>query len=472
MTFPVITHNGGTRGVTGSCHQLHLDSATSLLIDCGLEQGADARPASSALGFDISGIQALVITHVHLDHVGRIPALLAAGFRGPIFCSEPSAKLLPLVLEDAFKLGISSDPTHVTRFLHLLKSLVEPIAFGQWHSLVERAHLQCGIRLQRAGHLLGSAYVECDVSTPARAHSVRVVFSGDIGAPYSPLLRPAQPPERADVLVLESTYGDRLHPDRSDRRQRLEAAIDRALADQGTILIPAFSLGRTQELLYEIEEVLHLKGLLDTSGAAACDDQVDWAQLPIILDSPLAQRVTQVYRELHQYWNDEARLRLSEGRKPLGFSQLVCVDSHAKHQQVVNYLKSTGRPAIVIAGNGMCTGGRIVNYLKAMLGDPRHEVIFVGYQVQGTPGAVMQSGAESVELGGECYQRWAKVTTLAGYSAHADQAGLVEFALGAGNPAKHLVLVHGEGGAKRALAAALMRAYAELGAAPDVSIPS
>jgi len=472
MTFPVITHHGGTRGVTGSCHQLHLDSATSLLVDCGLEQGADARPDSSALGFDISGIQALVITHVHLDHVGRIPALLAAGFRGPIFCSEPSAKLLPLVLEDAFKLGISSEPAQVTRFLHLLKSLVEPIAFGQWHSLIERAHLQCGIRLQRAGHLLGSAYVECDVNAPARAHSVRVVFSGDIGAPHSSLLRPVQPPERADVLVLESTYGDRLHPDRSDRRQRLEAAIDRALADQGTILIPAFSLGRTQELLYEIEEVLHLKGLLDTSGAAACDDQVDWAQLPIILDSPLAQRVTQVYRELHQYWNDEARLRLSEGRKPLGFSQLVCVDSHAKHQQVVNYLKSTGRPAIVIAGNGMCSGGRIVNYLKPMLGDTRHEVIFVGYQVQGTPGAVMQSGAESVELGGEFYQRRAKVTTLTGYSAHADQAGLVEFALGAGNPAKHLVLVHGEGGAKRALAAALLRAYAELGAALDVSIPS
>ncbi|WP_411564452.1 MBL fold metallo-hydrolase [Pseudomonas shirazensis] len=476
MTFPVITHHGGTRGVTGSCHQLHLDSATSLLIDCGLEQGADARPDSPTLGFDISGIQALVITHVHLDHVGRIPALLAAGFRGPIFCSEPSAKLLPLILEDAFKLGISSEPAQVARFLLLLKGLVEPIAFGQWHSLLEHEHehehLQCRIRLQRAGHLLGSAYVECDISTPAQSCNTRVVFSGDIGAANSPLLRPVQPPERADVLVLESTYGDRLHPDRRERRQRLEAVIDRALADQGTILIPAFSLGRTQELLYEIEEVLHLKGLLDTSGAAASDDQVDWAQLPIILDSPLAQRVTQVYRELHQYWNDEARQRLSEGRKPLGFSQLVCVDSHAKHQRVVNYLKSTGRPAIVIAGNGMCSGGRIVNYLKAMLGDPRHEVVFVGYQVKGTPGAVLQSGAESVELGGECYQRRAKVAALTGYSAHADQAGLVDFALGAGSAARRVVLVHGQGRAKRVLASALRSKYAELGCEVDVTLPA
>lgn len=225
-------------------------------------------------------------------------------------------------------------------------------------------------------------------------------------------------------------------------------------------------------MLYEIEEVLHLKGLLDTSGAAASDDQVDWAQLPIILDSPLAQRVTQVYRELHHYWNDEARQRLSEGRKPLGFAQLVSIDSHASHLQVVNYLKSTGRPAIVIAGNGMCSGGRIVNYLKAMLGGPRHEVVFVGYQVKGTPGAVLQSGAESVELGGECYQRWAKVTTLTGYSAHADQAGLVEFALGAGSAARRVVLVHGEGRAKRGLASALRSKSAELGCEVDVTVPA
>ncbi|WP_447742136.1 MBL fold metallo-hydrolase RNA specificity domain-containing protein [Pseudomonas laurentiana] len=469
MEYPVLSHHGGTRSVTGSCHQLQLDPSISLLVDCGLEQGAEAAP----LGFGVEGIQALIITHVHLDHVGRIPALLAAGFRGPILCSEPSARLLPLVLEDAYKLSISSEPAHVARYLEFLRDLIVPLPFEQWHTLVERPGLTCRIRLQRAGHLLGSAYVECDVQHEQT--STRYVFSGDLGACGNPLLRPVQSPERADVLVLESTYGDRLHAPVSDRQQRLEAAIDRALADKGTILIPAFSLGRTQELLYELEDILHRKALLNKAGPAPDGDPLDWSQLPIILDSPLAQRITGVYRELHEYWNAEAKARLAEGRDPLGFSQLISVDTHARHQQVVNYLKSTGRPAIVIAGNGMCSGGRIVNYLKAMLEDPRHEVMFVGYQAKGTPGAVIQAseGAEGfvqIDLDGRMYGIQAKVMTLDGYSAHADQEGLITFAT-ASVPAK-VVLVHGEAKTKKMLRNMLEQAFARGGRVPPVLIPS
>lgn len=478
MEYPVLSHHGGTRGVTGSCHQLHLDSHTSLLVDCGLEQGSDAAPGaeSAPLGFSIEGIQALIITHVHLDHVGRIPALLAAGYRGPILCSEPSAKLLPLVLEDACRLAVSSEPAQVARYLALLESLITPLSFAQWHNLVEADGQVCRIRLQRAGHLLGSAYVECDVQRAGQEGSTRIVFSGDLGAPNNPLLRPVQPPERADLLVLESTYGDRLHPDRSERQQRLEAAIDRALADQGTILIPAFSLGRTQELLYELEDILHCKGLLSAEGEITGNDALIWSRLPIILDSPLALRMTQAYRELHRFWNDEARQRLSEGRKPLAFEQLLCIDSHAKHQQVVNYLKSTGRPAIVIAGNGMCSGGRIVNYLKAMLGDSRHEVMIVGYQGRGTPGAVIQAssvGSECawVDLDGERFEIHAKVMTLGGYSAHADQEGLIRFALGSASAAKQVVLVHGERESKNVLAKALAHRFAQLGNEVNVTVP-
>lgn len=425
MEFPALSHHGGARGVTGSCHQLHLDPATSVLVDCGLEQGRDASPGGefAPISFDLVGIQALIITHVHLDHVGRIPALLAAGFRGPIICSEPSATLLPLVLEDAYRLGISADSVQLDRYLVLLKRLIVAVPFERWYPVVEQEGVSCAIRLQRAGHLLGSAYVECDVCYPGVEPSSRVVFSGDLGAPCNPLLRPVRPPERADLLVLESTYGDRLHPDRSDRQRRLEAAIDRALADEGTLLIPAFSLGRTQELLYEIENILHRKALLRVRVGERDKDpllEMNWSQLPVILDSPLAQRITEAYQGLHEYWNDEARQRLSEGRSPLGFSQLVCVDTHGKHQQVVNYLKSTGRPAIVIAGNGMCSGGRIVNYLKAMLGDPRHEVMFVGYQAKGTPGAVIQAseGAEGfvrIDLDGRMFDIRAKVMRLGGY---------------------------------------------------------
>lgn len=460
MEYPSLSHHGGARGVTGSCHQLHLDPSTSLLIDCGLEQGSEAATGaeSAALGFGILGIQALVITHVHLDHVGRIPALLAAGYRGPILCSEPSARLLPLVLEDAYKLSISSEPAQVARYIEFIRDLIVPLPFEQWHAVVEGPGLACRIRLQRAGHLLGSAYVECDMQH-GQANS-RYVFSGDLGACGNPLLRPVQPPERADVLVLESTYGDRLHAQAGDRRQRLEDAIDRALADKGTILIPAFSLGRTQELLYELEDILHRKALLGGADPGPDGDPLDWSQLPIILDSPLAQRITSVYRELHDYWNAEARARLAKGRDPLDFSQLISVDTHARHQQVVNYLKSTGRPAIVIAGNGMCSGGRIVNYLKAMLGDARHEVMFVGYQAKGTPGAVIQAseGAEGfvqIGLDGRMHDLRAKVVTLSGYSGHADQAGLVDFASGMDQAPDTVVLVHGEPAAKAALVAAL-----------------
>ncbi|QKL08936.1 MBL fold metallo-hydrolase [Pseudomonas putida] len=453
MEYPSLSHHGGTRGVTGSCHQLHLGPSTSLLVDCGLEQGSDAPPGaeSAPLAFDIQGIQALVITHVHLDHVGRIPALLAAGYRGPILCSEPSARLLPLVLEDAYKLSISSEPAQVARYLDFIRDLIVPLPFEQWHTVVEYPGLACRIRLQRAGHLLGSAYVECDMQ---HEHTnARYVFSGDLGACGNPLLRPVQPPERADVLVLESTYGDRLHPRAGDRRQRLEDAIDRALAVKGTLLIPAFSLGRTQELLYELEDILHRKALLNTTGPAPDGEPIDWSQLPIILDSPLAQRITSVYRELHEYWNAEARARVAAGRDPLGFSQLISVDTHTRHQQVVNYLKSTGRPAIVIAGNGMCSGGRIVNYLKAMLGDPRHEVMFVGYQAKGTPGAVIQAseGAEGfvqIDLDGQMYEIRAKVVTVGGFSGHADQAGLVGFVNAMSRVPGRVVLVHGEQRAK------------------------
>lgn len=476
LDYPSLSHHGGTRVVTGSCHQLHLDPSTSLLIDCGLEQGRDASPGaeSAALGFDIQGIQALVITHVHLDHVGRIPALLAAGYRGPILCSEPSARLLPLVLEDAYKLNISSEPMQVSRYLDFVRELIVPLPFEHWHTLVERPGLVCRLRLQRAGHLLGSAYVECDLVVGES--SQRWVFSGDLGSGRNPMLRAIEPPRRADLLVLESTYGNRLHPVRDERQGQLEAAIDRALADQGTLLIPAFSLGRTQELLYELEDILRRKVLPREGAASSSDNPLDWSQLPVILDSPLAQRITGAYRELHAYWSDEATARLSEGRKPLGFEQLIAIDSHARHQQVVNYLKSTGRPAIVIAGNGMCSGGRIVNYLKAMLGDPRHEVLFVGYQAKGTPGAVIQASAgvqgfAQLDLDGQMYEVRAKVLTVGGFSGHADQAGLVAFASQGNETFRRVVLVHGDEDAKVALSKAIEAAFRDQGRVVTVTVP-
>ncbi|WP_426153073.1 MBL fold metallo-hydrolase RNA specificity domain-containing protein [Pseudomonas sp. DC3000-4b1] len=486
MNSVKLIHHGAAEGVTGSCHQVWLDNTFSLLIDCGQFQGVDEGLAGEdplGLDFPIEGIKALVVTHVHIDHVGRIPNLLAAGFEGPILCSEPSAQLLPIVLEDAFRLSISRDQEQLERYLKVVEQRIFPLPYGNWFTVHETDTALCKLRLQPAGHVLGSAYVELDLGEPGNEeHSQRIVFSGDLGAPHSPILPDLVPPERADLLLLESTYGDRRHEDRAHRRERLQVAIERALADQGTVLIPSFSIGRTQELLYELEEILHDETEAaaptgeneDAKGGNRGAPDIDWPKVPIILDSPLASRFTKTYKALQGYWDEDAQHRLEEGRKPLSFKQLITVDSHEDHTRIVQHLTETARPAIVIAGNGMCSGGRIVNYLKAMLGDPRHNVVFVGYQGQGTPGRDIQThGPEGgfVMLEGERIDIRAGIDSVGGYSAHADQADLVGFVTRMKQWPKEIRLIHGEDQAKLCLAEVLESRYREAGKEGRISIP-
>jgi metallo-beta-lactamase family protein len=488
MSYPQISHHGAVNGVTGSCHELHADTAHSYLIDCGLFQGADASKDGSAaqgsldIEFPLDSVRALIATHVHIDHVGRIPYLLAAGFDGPILCSEPSAKLLPIVLEDAFKLGVSRDQKQVERYIALVEQRIIALPYNTWFTLRDADDLVCRIRLQRAGHILGSAYVEFDLAYPKTGEKKRVVFSGDLGAPHAPLLPAPKSPYGADILVIESTYGDRQHEDRRTRRQRLEAVIEKALKDQGTVLIPAFSIGRTQELLYELEAIIHSKtkrlpavgASLLASSSGDATNTVDWPELPIILDSPLASRFTAAYRELQPFWNQEALKRVQSGRRPLGFEQLITVDSHSAHMRMVQHLARTARPAIVIAGNGMCSSGRIVNYLKAMLEDSRHNVLFVGYQAAGTPGRAIQtysSGGGYVDLDGERLDIKAGVASIGGYSAHADQEGLVKFVTNMRQWPSHIRIVHGESKAKQALAARLSVIYRDKQQPLQLEIP-
>ncbi|MBR9830188.1 MAG: MBL fold metallo-hydrolase, partial [Oceanospirillales bacterium] len=346
-----IKHHGATEGVTGSCHELRLGQA-GVLIDCGLLQGSDAHGAEDAglIDFPVAHIRALVVTHVHIDHVGRIPYLLAAGFDGPIICSEPSALLLPAMLEDALKIGFTRNRRLIEQVLELIRTRLVPVPYNQWYPLVlEQTGYALDVRLQRAGHILGSAYVECHAVTPAGDE--RIVFSGDLGAPDAPLLPAPEAPERADRLILESTYGDRNHEHRATRRQRLQAVLEHALQDGGTVLIPAFSIGRTQDVLYELEAII-------ADG---------WHDLEVVVDSPLAANFTQLYRQLKPFWDAEAHARLEAGRHPLAFDQLTVIDSHTDHLKAVDYLARSQRPCVVLAGSGMCTGGRVVNYLKALL---------------------------------------------------------------------------------------------------------
>lgn len=253
-----VLHHGAKNGVTGSCHQIFIDPHNSFLVDRGLFQGAETSPEGRAsseqlsIEFDISTVKALIVTHVHIDHVGRIPYLLAAGFKGPIICSEPSAKLLPIVLEDAFKLGVSRDQKMVEQYVKLVAKRIIALPYNQWLPMLKAPLPSVQIRLQRAGHILGSAYIELEIEQPEQKTKQRVIFSGDLGAPYAPILSAPKPAYRADLVILESTYGDRKHEQRRNRRQRLQAVIEHALRDQGTVLIPAFSIGRTQAVSVNI----------------------------------------------------------------------------------------------------------------------------------------------------------------------------------------------------------------------------
>jgi len=441
-----IKHHGAVNGVTGSCHELFVANDDSVLIDCGMFQGAEAshlEDGSLAIDFPVENVKALIVTHCHIDHVGRIPYLLAAGFDGPIYATEATARLLPLVIEDAIKVGISRDRKLIEKVIKRLSFLLKPIPYNQWFEIPGLVDFKG--RFKMAGHILGSAYIECKVAKKM------VVFSGDLGAPYSPLLAAPKSPYKADVLVIESTYGDKNHEGRKQRRLNLKQVVESCLANAGTVLIPAFSIGRTQELLYEIEEIIHRhKG--------------DWENLDVIVDSPMAAKFTKHYRALKSLWDKEATRKVSSGRHPLAFEQLLTVDSHYDHGRVVNHLKQSGRPAIVIAASGMCTGGRMVNYLKALLPDPKTDVLFVGYQAQGTPGRDIQKYGPRggyVYLDGNRVDIKAGVHTMSGYSAHAGQKDLINFVKRMRWMPSEIRIVHGDNEAKQALQRELQKIVPE-----------
>jgi len=467
-----ILHHGAVNGVTGSCHELRLpaqagQTAKGILIDCGLFQGAEtsgqggSNSSSNGLEIDfpITHIQALVVTHVHIDHVGRIPSLLGAGFTGPIYCTEPSAILLPVVLEDAVKIGFTRNRRLIDRVINQLKRQIVAVPYHRWQSVEGLASL--AVRFSPAGHILGSAYVTCryrKTGTRKTGTEEKIVFSGDLGAPWAPLLPSPKSPWGCDRLVIESTYGDSVHEGRRERREKLRHILEHAMADGGTVLVPAFSIGRTQELLYELEAIIHSYRNRPVHG------RFSWDDIEILVDSPLAATFTDFYRQLKPYWDKEARRRLNGGRHPLSFDNLTTIDSHQDHLSAVKYLQRHSRPSIVLAASGMCTGGRIVNYLKALIGDARTDVLFVGYQAAGTPGRDIQRWGPKggyVVLDGQRFDIGAGIHTLRGYSAHADADNLVNFVTRMRHKPREIRIVHGDAGAKLALKQRLGREICE-----------
>jgi metallo-beta-lactamase family protein len=327
-----------------------------------------------------------------------------------------------------------------------------PLPYGKWVTLAG-----CKIKLQPAGHILGSAFVEIQTGKGPQKHTV--VFSGDLGAPYTPLLPAPKAPYRADTLVLESTYGDKTHPGRKESVQILQTRIESCFKNRGTILIPAFSIGRTQELLYEIEQIIHRQGRrLAAQG-------IPWEDLDIIVDSPLANKFSEVYKTLASCWDGEAIRRVQLGRHPLSFEQLLTINDHQEHLCTIDYLKQSGRPSIVIAARGMCSGGRIVNYLKGLIEDPRTDILFVGYQAKGTIGRKIQKYRPQngyVQMDNKRYTIAAGVETISGYSAHARQDNLLRFIKGIRKKPSLIRLVHGEPHAQEALQEKIGAAFPEI----------
>ncbi len=436
-----LIHHGAHRGVTGSCHQLFIDDQRSLLVDCGTFQGRDAeRHPNPEIEFPLSGIFALLLTHVHIDHVGRLPYLIAAGFDRPIYCSRPTAELLPLVMEDSLRVGFSRGRRLVDTFLKKVDRLLRPLTYGEWRETTAGVR----IRPRPAGHVLGSTIFEIELSDGRI-----VVFSGDLGPASAPLLNPPVSPPRADWLILESTYGNRRHANQTDRVAELEAVINKTLSNGGVTIIPSFSLGRTQDLLFELNQIF---AAYESRQHRSLLKQVD-----VIVDSPLASRFTEIYKMMTRYWGDEAQRMLEYDDQPLVFENLVTVDSHEEHRDTVQYLAQSKIPAVVIAGSGMCSGGRVVHYLKRFIGKPETDIIFVGYQAHGTPGYYILRKGEWVQLDGKRFEIRAAVHQMTGYSAHADQADLIRFVEGFEDRPGRIRLVHGEEAAKEALAAELTR---------------
>ena len=427
-----IYHLGAENCVTGSCHLVQ-GNGLNVMVDCGLVQGRDRAAAESDWPIRPEEVDVLILTHAHIDHIGRLPWLIEAGFRGDIICSHPTRALLAPMLRDAMGLsGLSQ--TAAQKLWRRIDDQAWGFEFGEVFEL----HQGWRFRLGRAGHILGS----CWVRLMARSGE-SVLFTGDLGGPDRPLIRDPEVPEPADRLVLEATYGDRRHSSTGDRTARLGAVLEHCLADGGKVFIPVFALGRAQELLYEIDRLLSDPGY----GFKR--------RPPVFVDSPLGLEITQIYSDLKPFWDTEARALWSRGDHPLDFEGLYAVERRQDHERLLG-IKG---PAIILAGSGMCTGGRILDHLGRGIDRPENDLVFVGYQTQGTLGRRIQSAADTpdgtVVIDGKERPVRAGIHVLGGYSAHADQADLLNWVTAIGAKEMPIKLVHGEPTAKQALAAAL-----------------
>ena len=433
-----VHFHGAAGMVTGSMHLVEA-AGRRVMLDCGMIQGSVEAEALNLAGFpcDPATLDALVLSHAHIDHVGRVPLLVARGFRGPIWAQAATAELLPIMLLDSASLQESEaerfnrkrrpnqpemQPLYTREDVQAALELVKPLPY---HA---RTEILPGIEIEfrDAGHILGSSIVE------VYGEGRKLVFSGDLGPKGTPILRDPETITQADLVLMESTYGDRNHRDRADTIRELGDILDEAWRGGGNVLIPAFAVGRTQEMLYWF---------------ARHWDDWQMSRWRIFLDSPMASKVVKVYDHHHALFDADAQAVWRGTPNPFRLPNLHVTGS-PEESMAINRIEGG---AIIIAGNGMANGGRILHHLKHNLGRRQAHVVFVGYQAQGTLGRHLVDGAKWVRIHGRDYRVNAQRHTVGGLSAHTDQHGLLAW-YGAFNPSPPLALVHGEDIAREALA--------------------
>ncbi|MGH9474410.1 MAG: MBL fold metallo-hydrolase [Terriglobales bacterium] len=438
-----LSFHGAAGDVTGSCHLLEA-CGRHILIDCGMFQGSRRLAEENAddFGFDPAAVDCLLLTHAHLDHCGRIPLLVKRGFRGQIFSTAATRELAALVLQDAAGLQQEEAERHHTEPLYgpeevavAAQQFQGGLQYGATVELAPGLSVSC----QDAGHILGSASIIIEAMEGGSRQ--RLVFSGDLGpgqaatAADKPILNPPAPAPAADVIVMESTYGDRNHRSHADSIAEFRAAIRATLAGGGNVVIPTFALERAQDLLCYLRDMLEAGELAPAT--------------PVYLDSPMAISATEIFERHRESVKPALARELAAGKDPFALPGLQMTRTR---QQSVGI--NSARGAIIMAGSGMATGGRILHHLLHHLGDARNAVVFVGYAAQGTPARLIIDGAKSVSILGEPVTVRAAVHTIGGFSAHAGHDELVAWAAGGGK-ACQIYLVHGEPPAAQALAAAL-----------------
>jgi len=441
---------GATREVTGSCFLVEA-AGSRVLIDCGMIQGSDShvRHNRDPFFFKPDDIDAVVLTHAHIDHTGRTPLLIKQGFSGPVYTHKATVQLCAVMLEDA---GFLHEKEAEWQNKKRLKKGLEPIeplytqeearqAQSQFKGLeyTEPEQILPGIRLtlQDAGHILGSAIVELELEENNRKQ--KLVFNGDLGHYDAPILRDPEPVSQADLVIMESTYGDRLHRSWEETWEEMGEIITGAHSSKGNILIPAFTVGRTQELLYIFRQNFKKWNI------------ADW---DIYLDSPMGIKATKIYSRHSRIYDVKAKEIYEKGQNPFSLPNLH-MSLSTEESMRINEIKSG---AIIIAGSGMCTGGRIRHHLKYNVWRENSHVLFVGYQARGTLGRVLVDRAEEIYLWGDKHQVKARVHTIGGLSAHADQQGLMKWYSNFSNQPK-VILVHGEADAMNTLAQKLKAEY-------------